>query len=156
WIIDRRVSILEQEGIEFVYGTEVGTAISAAELQERFDAVVLAIGSRVPRGLDVPNHDLEGIHPAMDYLYQRNRWVAASQGRPALETPAGSEITAAGKKVIVIGGGDTGMDCISNSHRERAASVIMLDVYAQMPDREDPRAPWPLPPKRTPTTYALD
>jgi glutamate synthase (NADPH) small chain len=156
WIIDRRVSILEQEGIEFVYGSEVGSAVTAAELQERFDAVVVAIGSRVPRGLDVLNHDLAGIHPAMDYLYQRNRWVAASQSRPARETPVGSKITAAGKKVIVIGGGDTGMDCISNSHRERAASVIMLDVYAQLPDGEDPRSPWPLPPKRTPTTYALD
>ncbi len=67
-----------------------------------------------------------------------------------------TRITAEGKKVIVIGGGDTGMDCISNSHRERAESVIMLDVYAQLPDGEDPRTPWPLPPKRTETTYALD
>jgi len=156
WIIDRRVSILEQEGIEFVYDAEVGAGVSAQELQERFDAIVVAIGSRVPRGLDVPNHDLAGIHPAMDYLYQRNRWVAANQGRPARGTPAGGEITAEGKKVIVIGGGDTGMDCISNSHRERAATVVMLDVYAKLPEGEDPRSPWPLPPKRTPTTYALD
>jgi glutamate synthase (NADPH/NADH) small chain len=156
WIIDRRVEILEQEGISFVYDTEVGRDITAAELQERFDAVVIAIGSRVPRDLDVPGSDLGGIHPAMDYLYQRNRWVAGQQGRTTREPQPDAVITAHGKRVIVIGGGDTGMDCISNSHREQAKSVVMLDVYAQLPEGRDPRAPWPLPPKRTPTTYALD
>jgi glutamate synthase (NADPH) small chain len=156
WIIDRRVSILEQEGIDFVYDTDVGTDVTAAELQERFDAVVISIGSRVSRGLDVPGGGLKGIHAAMDYLYQRNRWVAAQQGRPSRPPAPGTEISARDKKVIVIGGGDTGMDCISNSHREKARSVVMLDVYAELSDGEDPRAPWPLPPKRTATTYALD
>jgi glutamate synthase (NADPH) small chain len=156
WIIDRRATILQEEGIEFVYNADVGTDVTAEQLQEDYHAVVLAIGSRIPRGLDVPNHQLAGIHPAMDYLYQRNRWVAASQGRPFRETGPEARIAAEGKKVIVIGGGDTGMDCISNSHRERAESVIMLDVYAQLPSGEDPRTPWPLPPKRTETTYALD
>jgi len=110
----------------------------------------------VARDLEVPGRELSGIHPAMDYLYQRNRWVAASQGRPTPAPAPGSEITAHGKKVIVIGGGDTGMDCISNSHREQAAGVMMLDVYAELPDGEDPRHPWPLPAKRTVSTYALD
>jgi glutamate synthase (NADPH) small chain len=155
-VIDRRVAILEQEGIEFVYNVDVGRDVTGQELDERFDAVVIAIGSRVSRELDVPGYELGGIHPAMDYLYQRNRWVAAQQGRPSRTPEPGGEITAAGKKVIVIGGGDTGMDCISNSHREQARSVVVLDVYAQLPDRGDPRAPWPLPPKRTVMTYALE
>jgi len=155
-VIDRRVAILEQEGIEFVYDTDVGRDITAPELDERFDAVVISIGSRVSRDLDVPGRQLGGIHPAMQYLYQRNRWVAAQQGRPSRAPEPGGEITAHGKKVIVIGGGATGMDCISNSHREQARSVVMLDVYTQLPEHGDPRAPWPLPPKRTATTYALD
>ena len=157
WIIDRRVAILAQEGIEFVYDTDVGRDVTTAELQERYDALVIAIGSRVPRELEVPGRELAGIHSAMDYLYQRNRWVASSQGRPFRPPVPGTEISARDKKVIVIGGGDTGMDCISNSHREQALSVVMLDVYAELPaGADDPRHPWPLPPKRTDTTYALD
>jgi glutamate synthase (NADPH/NADH) small chain len=156
-IIDRRVSILEQEGIEFVYNVDVGRDITAAELRELFDAVVVAIGSRVSRDLVAPGRELAGIHFAMDYLYQRNRWVAAQEGRPSKPVAPGTEITAAGKRVIVVGGGDTGMDCISNAHREGARSVVMLDVYAELPsDGHDPRHPWPLPPKRTPMTYALE
>ena len=82
WIIDRRVTLLEDEGIEFDYDVDVGRDVAVAELQERFDAVVVSIGSRVSRDLEVPGRELAGIHPAMAYLYQRNRWVAAEQGRP--------------------------------------------------------------------------
>ena len=157
WIIDRRVSILEQEGITFVCNVDVGRDITAQKLQESFDAVVISIGSRVSRDIEAPGRELSGIHPAMDYLYQRNRWVATQQGRPARAPVPGTELTARGKRVIVIGGGDTGMDCISNSHREEARSVVVLDVYAQLPaGREDARHPWPLPPKRTTMTYALE
>ncbi|MBV9193101.1 MAG: glutamate synthase subunit beta [Solirubrobacterales bacterium] len=156
-IIDRRVEILAGEGINFRYNVDIGRHTSAAELHAEHDAVVIAIGSRVSRDLDAPGRNLEGIHFAMDYLYQRNRWVAAQEGRPAPRPAPGTEITACGKRVIVIGGGDTGMDCISNSHREGAESVIMLDVYAELPaNGRDPRHPWPLPPKRTATTYALE
>ncbi len=156
-IIDRRVAVLEQEGIQFVYDVEIGRDITAAELRERHDAVVVAIGSRVSRDLDVPGRELGGIHFAMDYLYQRNRWVAAQEGRPSRAPEPGTEIVAREKRVIVIGGGDTGMDCISNSHREGARTVIMLDVYAALPEGgRDPRHPWPMPPKRTASTYALE
>jgi glutamate synthase (NADPH/NADH) small chain len=93
----------------------------------------------------------------MDYLYQRNRWVARSQGHQAPEAAPGAEITAAGKHVVVIGGGDTGMDCISNANREGAASATLLDVYPEVPsDGRYPDTPWPLAPKRSFTTYALD
>jgi glutamate synthase (NADPH/NADH) small chain len=158
-IIDRRVALLEQEGIEFVYDADVGSAeLPAERVREEHDAIVIAIGCRVHRDVaGVPNRDLEGIHFAMDYLYQRNRWVAAQEGRPSRAPEPGGEITAAGKRVLVIGGGDTGMDCISNARREGAKSTIMLDVYQELePDGRDALHPWPLPPKRTLTTYALD
>jgi len=154
-VIDRRVEILEQEGIQFVYDTEVGTDISVEDLRARHDAVVIAIGSRVSRDIDMPGRENAGIHFAMDYLYQRNRWVAQHEGRRYRSVEPGSEITAAGKRVIVIGGGDTGMDCISNALREGAESAKILDVYAELSE-SDPRHPWPLPPKRTLSTYALD
>src|SRR5205085_7338883 len=156
WIIDRRVAILEEEGIQFVYDTDVGRDVSMSELRDRFDAVVLTVGSRVSRDLDAPGRELNGIHFAMDYLYQRNRWVAAQEGRAYRPTPPGEEISAAGKRVIIIGGGDTGMDCLSNAHREGALGASILDVYQELLGGHDPRHPWPLPPKRTPTTYALD
>jgi glutamate synthase (NADPH/NADH) small chain len=157
WIIDRRVALLEEEGVEFACDTDVGGEVDAEELRSRHDALVVAIGSRVHRDLEVPGRELDGVHFAMDYLYGRNRWVARSQGRPARETPSERAIGAAGRRVVVVGGGDTGMDCISNAIREGAASVMMLDVYPPLPPGgRPPTTPWPLPPKRTPTTYALD
>ncbi len=157
-VIDRRVAILEQEGIELVLNCDVGRDITAEELRGRHDAVVLSIGSRASRDLAAPGRrELSGIHLAMDYLYQRNRWVAAHEGRPSRAVAPEDVITATGKNVIVVGGGDTGMDCISNSHREGARNVAVLDVYQGLPENgRDARHPWPLPPKRTLTTYALE
>jgi glutamate synthase (NADPH/NADH) small chain len=156
-VIDRRVALLEAEGVRFEYGVDIGADVTAEELRERHDAVVIAIGSRVHRDVEVPGRELAGIHLAMDYLYQRNRWVAAQEGRTSRAPEPGTEIVAAGKRVVVIGGGDTGMDCVSNANREGAASALILDVYQELPPGgRDARSPWPLPPKRTPTTYALD
>jgi glutamate synthase (NADPH) small chain len=157
WIIDRRVALLEAEGIAFEYGVDVGRDLSVSELRDRHDAVVMAIGSRVHRPLDVPGHELAGVRFAMEYLYQRNRFVARAERRFAPEPAPGDEIVAAGKRVVVVGGGDTGMDCISNALREGAADVLLLDVYPPLPaDGRPGSTPWPLPPKRTHSTYALD
>ena len=155
WMIDRRIEVLEQEGIEFVCDVEVGTDLSVERLRGEHDAVVLATGSRIERDLEVPGRDLDGVHFAMEYLYCRNRWVADSQGRPARK--AEREISAAGKRVVVIGGGDTGMDCVSNSLREGAEDVLLLDVYPEVPEGgRYPNTPWPIQPRRLVTTYALE
>ena len=147
WIIDRRVSLLDDEGIEFRYDVDVGVDVSAEELRRTHDALVVAIGSRVHRELGVPGRELDGVHFAMEYLYQRNRAVAAMEGRPHRATPPEQTISAAGKRVVVVGGGDTGMDCISNAVREGAEDVLLLDVYPQLPERgRPPGTPWPLPP----------
>ena len=155
WIIDRRADVLAGEGIRFECNVDVGRDVGTGELRERHDALVVAIGSRVHRDLEVPGRQLEGVHFAMDDLYQRNRAVARMEGRPHREPER--VIRAEGKHVIVVGGGDTGMDCISNSIREGAAEVRMLDVYPELPlSGRHETTPWPLAPKRTPTTYALD
>ena len=160
WMIDRRVALLEEEGVEFRCRVDVGVDVSADELRSTYDAVLVATGSRVHRDLDVPGRELAGVHLAMDYLYQRNRWVAEQQGVPA---PAdrdrlapGEEITARGRHVVVIGGGDTGMDCIANAHREGAASVTSFDTYDPVPEGgRYPNTPWPTQPKRDALPYAL-
>ena len=157
WMIDRRVDLLAAEGIEFSYGADIGgSGMSVDSLRNQFQAVVVATGSRIPRDLEVPGRGLDGVHDAMDYLYQRNRYVATITGGPAGPEPE-VEISAKDRDVIVIGGGDTGMDCISNANREGARSTLLLDVYPEVPkDGRYPDTPWPLPLKRSFTTYALD
>jgi glutamate synthase (NADPH) small chain len=141
-IIERRLSQLAEEGVELRFGVDV----QPADL-EGFDAVVLATGSRVPRDLPVPGRRLDGVHFAMEYLYGRNRAVAGT---------AAPSITAAGKHVIVIGGGDTGADCVASAHREGAASVTQIELLGEPPPRrQDDLTPWPLWPAKLRTSYAL-
>jgi glutamate synthase (NADPH/NADH) small chain len=136
-VVQRRVDILEAEGIEFRTSTEVGRDIDARELREQFDAIVIATGSTVPRDLPVPGRELDGVHFAMEYLEQRNRFVA---GDAAPAKP----ISATGKHVIIIGGGDTGADCLGNSHREGPASVTQFELMPEPPpERPDDLTPWP-------------
>jgi glutamate synthase (NADPH/NADH) small chain len=149
--VDRRIAVLEAEGIEFRCEVDVGVDVTAEELRAGYDAVVVAVGARLHRALDVPGARLEGVHLAMDYLYDRNRAIAGDRARYE------ATITAAGKHVVVIGGGDTAADCIANAHRERALSVTQLDRYPA-PGGTRPReiTTWPEMPRRLPSTYALD
>src|SRR5947199_6465074 len=118
-VVQRRVDILEAEGIEMRTGVDVGVDVTGDELREQFDAIVITTGSTIPRDLPVPGRELDGVHFAMDYLEQRNRFVA---GDPRPDRP----ISAAGKHVIIIGGGDTGADCPGNSDREHPASLTQF------------------------------
>jgi glutamate synthase (NADPH/NADH) small chain len=158
-VVERRVAQLLAEGVELRCGVEVGRDISAEELRAGYDAVVLATGSRVPRDLPVPGRELEGVHFAMDYLYQRNRWVARELGpAPTSSQPTPErEITARDKDVVVIGGGDTGADCVGNSLREGARSIVQLELLAEPPARRpDDRTPWPLWPQKYRLSYAME
>jgi glutamate synthase (NADPH) small chain len=162
-VVQRRVEQLAAEGVEIRCGVEVGSDVTVEELREGYDAVVLATGSRVPRDLPVPGRELDGVHYAMDYLYQRNRWVArqaespptsiTTVAQPAVER----QITAAGKDVIVIGGGDTGADCVGNSLREGARSIVQLELLPEPPaHRPDDRTPWPEWPLKYRLSYAME
>ena len=166
WVIDRRLRLLAEEGVEFRCGVDVGRDVTGDELRATHDAVVIAIGSRVPRDLPVPGRDLRGVHFAMEYLYQRNRWVARTDpeaspvewGQAAPPEPAPDEvITAAGKDVIVIGGGDTGADCVGNALREGARSITQLELLPEPPvHRPDDRTPWPMWPQKLRVSYAME
>lgn len=136
-VIDRRIKLLEEEGIEFRYNTRVGEDITAKELLADYDALCIAIGSGVPRDLNVEGRDLGGIHFALEYLQQQNRIVAGK------ELPAEQRISAKGKRVLVIGGGDTGSDCIGTANRQGAASVMQIEIMPKPPVGENPATPWP-------------
>ena len=157
-VIERRMEQLLAEGVELRVGIDVGTDLTVEELRDEFDAVILATGSRVPRDLPVPGRELEGVHFAMEFLYERNRRVSREQGpTPQGTIPADSGITAKGKKVVVIGGGDTGADCVANSLREGAVSVVQLELLPEPPaNRPDDRTPWPLWPAKYRKSYAKE
>jgi glutamate synthase (NADPH/NADH) small chain len=137
WILERRIDLLSAEGVAFETGYDVGVDITGAELRARFDAVVLAMGAGHPRDLVVPGRELGGIHYAMEYLPQQNRRVAGEL------TGEAETITARGRRVIILGGGDTGADCLGNVHREGCASVHQFELLPPPPDERAPDNPWP-------------
>jgi glutamate synthase (NADPH/NADH) small chain len=136
-LIARRVAQMEAEGVVFKTSVDVGTEVNAADLRRDFDATCLAIGSRVPRDLPVEGRNLEGIHYAMDFLTQQNKRVAGDT------VPDEEAILATGKKVVVIGGGDTGSDCIGTSNRQGATSVANFEIMPLPPESRDGSTPWP-------------
>ncbi len=139
-LIDRRVAQMIAEGVDFRVSTEIGDAISVETLLAEFDAVAMTGGAEWPRDLEVPGRELDGIHFAMDFLPQQNKRNAGDD--EGVAAPGGT-ITAAGKHVVVIGGGDTGSDCIGTSTRQGAASITQLEILPRPPDQENKPLVWP-------------
>lgn len=137
WVIDRRLEQIRAEGVTFETEVDAGRDVSPRYLTRAFDAVLITAGARVPRDLDVPGRDLAGIHFAMDFLSQQNRLNAGDS------IPPDELITAAGKNVVVIGGGDTGSDCIGTSRRQGAADICQIELLPKPPDERTPDNPWP-------------
>lgn len=137
WILDRRIDILKKEGIKFITGSYIGQGVSVKNLKKEFDAICLAGGSRIPRNMNIEGRGLEGIHFAMDYLTQSNRRLANEK------IPQDLIIDAKGKKVVVIGGGDTGADCVGTANRQGAQCVVQIEVMPKPPECRTNICPWP-------------
>ncbi|HLK19765.1 MAG TPA: glutamate synthase subunit beta [Bryobacteraceae bacterium] len=136
WLIDRRIKQMTAEGVEFRTNVHVGQAIPGEELREDFNAILLAGGAEQPRDLQVPGRKLKGIHFAMEFLPQQNRRGAGDN--------VVNQILATGKRVVIIGGGDTGADCLGTSHRHKAASVHQFEILPMPPENRAESTPWPL------------
>jgi glutamate synthase (NADPH/NADH) small chain len=136
-IVDRRLEQLEREGVAFRVGVDVGVDVSVEELRGDFDAILLCLGCEQPRDLAVEGRGLAGIHFAMEFLTQQNRRVAGKAPEAA------EEILATGKHVVVLGGGDTGSDCVGTALRQGAESVTSIELLEQPPDERSPTTPWP-------------
>ncbi|GAA4300474.1 glutamate synthase subunit beta [Compostibacter hankyongensis] len=145
WVVDRRIKLMEEEGVTFRCNTEVGVDLQVQDLQHGFHAVVLAGGSTIPRDLPVTGRELNGIHFAMSFLKQQNK-------RNGNRAVGGDDILAAGKNVVVIGGGDTGSDCVGTSNRQGARSVTQFELLPQPPKDRTPYMPWPTYPMLLKTT----
>jgi glutamate synthase (NADPH/NADH) small chain len=137
-VLNRRLEQLEAEGVQFVTGAHVGENVPVRDLRHDFDAMVLASGAEWPRDLPVPGRELRGIHFAMEFLCQQNRRCLGDQ------LDANAEILATGKRVVIIGGGDTGADCLGTCHRQKAQSVRQFEIMPMPPSERSPRTPWPL------------
>ncbi len=143
WIIDRRLEQMREEGVSFQAGVHVGRDLSVPELRRGFDAVLLCMGSEQPRDLPVEGRELAGVEYAMDFLPQQNRRVAGDA------VDAAREILATDKHVVILGGGDTGSDCVGTSHRQGARSVTSIELLPQPPQGRHASEPWPLPMRMT-------
>jgi len=149
-VVERRVQQMRDEGVVFKTGVYVGRNYAASDLRQEFDAVLLCIGSTVPRDLAVPGRDLRGVHFAMEYLTQQNKVIAGE------EFPEEARITAEGKRVVILGGGDTGADCLATAHRQGAEIVRQFEIVPEPPARRAPNNPWPLWPLVFRRSYALE
>lgn len=137
-VLDRRLDQLVKEGIVFETGSHVGVDVAVESIRRKFDAILLTGGAEQPRDLNVPGRELNGIHFAMEFLTQQNRRCAGDR------VDSKDEIVATGKRVIIIGGGDTGADCLGTAHRQRALSVHQLEILPMPPEERAPQTPWPL------------
>ncbi len=137
-LIDRRIEQLQAEGIVFTTKANVGGNIAAEEMRRTYDAILLCGGSEAARDLNIPGRELKGVHYAMEFLPQQNRRVAGEKVDPSVE------ILAAGKRVAIIGGGDTGADCLGTSLRQQPRTVHQLEIMPKPPDERSPSTPWPL------------
>ena len=136
-VLRRRLAIMEEEGITFQTGVNVGVDLSADQLLDDFDAICLTCGSTVPRDLPVPGRELDGVHFAMEYLTQQNRLNAGQQ------VSEEDRLTAEGKRVVILGGGDTGADCLGTAHRQGAELVNQYELLAEPPVNRPANNPWP-------------
>jgi len=148
-VIDRRLDQMRAEGVVFRTGAHVGTNPTLKALHAEFDAVCLAIGAMKARGLPVPGRELDGVHLAMDFLTQQNRINAGDTLRPGER-----RITAEGKRVVIIGGGDTGSDCLGTAHRQGARAVHQFEILPQPPEHRADSTPWPLWPMQLRSSHA--
>jgi len=146
WVLDRRIKIMEAEGIRFEVNADVGGNVPVLKLMNEFDAIVLCGGSTIPRGLNVKGENLKGVHFAMDFLEQNNKRVAGDT------IPKKEELLATGKNVVVIGGGDTGSDCIGTSNRHQAKSILQLEILTQPLTERPVDIPWTAAPMLLKTT----
>jgi glutamate synthase (NADPH/NADH) small chain len=147
WVVDRRLDQMRAEGVKFVTGTVVGKDITGEQLRTQYDAVGLTMGAEQARELPVPGRDLKGIHLAMDYLTQQNKRVAG-------DTDLGETITAKGKRVVIIGGGDTGSDCLGTAHRQGSIETHQFELLPEPPPQRADSTPWPLWPMQLRTSHA--
>lgn len=155
WVVDRRISLMEQEGVIFKCLANVGVNVSIHDLLREFNAIILTGGSTTPRNLFVPGRELNGVHFAMDFLKQNNKRVAGKDpfANSGVESNVlREEVFAKGKNVVVIGGGDTGSDCVGTSNRHGAKSVTQFELLPKPPDDRTPFMPWPTYPMLLKTT----